>query len=475
MASYETSAPKWTTVLDLDELSKRENTSWVWRGCRFLPRGRDLESAEGKQTALALINLSKAGSDDVVTREFDLKKLNFVDKNAFNLPNGKTQACYKSKDILLVGTNVVSGSLTDAGYPRTIREWRRGTDFSDAPVVFAGETTDIAVSSYIHDERSRGGGIYEVRSRAITSSVTKYWVRRIHFNFLLPEDDPLREGLGEPSDFQQLQIPEDSEIDFVGNLLVVTLRSDWTPEPGKTFIRGSIVNVNSHKFIKYGPAERIYHILFQPSHRVSCENYTVTKNFVILSLLENLKSKLEFYRLEKDGNKLRMVGTDKNPLIRMANVRAVDSYENDNFWLTTSGYIEPTTLWLGDAAKMDSGDKMVIRKTGSVAYIIRKLKSLPEQFDAKDMEVSQKICTSKDGTEVPYFVVMKKGTILDRSNRTLLYGYGGFDVSVCPHYIGPTGIAWLENNGIYVEAILRGGGEFGPTWHEVSDVRFPRG
>lgn len=455
-------------MLDLDELSKRENKSWVWRGCRFLPRGRVFGAEHGQQVTLALINLSEAGSDDVVTREFDLEKMKFVERDAFNIPDGKTQACYKSLDVLLVGTNVGGGSLTNAGYPRTIREWRRGTDLSDAPVVFEGERTDIAVSSYIHDERRRGGGIFEVRSRAISTSVTKYWVRRIHYNFLLAEDDPLRSGLGDPPGFRQVQIPYDSEIDFVGNLLMVTLRSDWSPEPGRKFIRGSIVNVNSHKFIKYGPTGRIYHLLFQPSQRVSCDNYTVTKNFVILSLLDNLKSKLEFYVLEKEGNKLRLVGTDKTALIRMTNVQAVDPYENDNFWLTTSGYLEPTTLWLGDAAKMDTGDKMVVRKSGSLGYVVRKLKSLPEQFDTRDMEVIQKSCTSKDGTEVPYFIIRKKNSILEKANRTLLYGYGGFEVSVCPHYIGATGIAWLENDGIYVEAILRGGGEFGPSWHEVS-------
>jgi prolyl oligopeptidase len=334
--------------------------------------------------------------------------------------------------------------------------------------VFEGEPTDIAVSYYVNDERIRGGGIYEVRSRAISPSATKYWLRRIHYNHLLPEDNPLRAGMVGPSAFQELQIPEDSEIDFVGNLLMVTLRSDWSPEPGKNFIRGSIVNVNAHKFLKYGPADRIYHVLFQPSRRVACENYAVTKNFVILSLLDNLRSRLEFYKLEKDGNKLRMIGSDKNPVIRMAIVRAVDPNENDNFWLTTSGYIEPTTLWLGDAAKMDTGDKTVIRKTGSVGYIVRKLKALPAQFDAKDLEVAQKICTSKDGTEIPYFIVKKRGVVLDKSNRTLLYGYGGFDVSVAPHYVGPTGIAWLERDGVYVEASIRGGGEFGPTWHEVS-------
>lgn len=468
MTSYEMRTPRWTTVLDLDELSKKEKTSWIWGGCRFLPRKRDGKSNGGKQLTRALLTLSKMGTNETVIREFDLIAMRFVETDPFDLPKSKATACYKSRDVILVGADFGPGSLTRAGFPRTIREWRRGTDIDDAPVVFEGERTDIAISSFIDDERCRDGGIFEVRSRTISESVTKYWARKVKYNHLLPEDDPLRAGLGEPSTFKQLQTPDNADIDFLGNLLVITLRSDWSPEPGKSFERGSIVYVNAHKFLKYGPVDRIYHVLFQPAKRLTCDNYIVTKNFVILSLLENFKSRLEFHKLEKEGNKLRLVGTDKNPQPRMANIEAVDPMENDHFLLTTSGYIEPTTLWLGDAAKMDIGDKKVVRKTGSEGYILRKVKSLPEQFDSKDLEVAQKICTSKDGTEIPYFVVKKKGTVLDKSNSTLLYGYGGFEVSVGPSYVGPTGIAWLERNGVYVDALVRGGGEFGPTWHEVS-------
>jgi prolyl oligopeptidase len=466
MASYESKNPKWETVLDVDQLAQKEKTPWVWRGSRVLPRGRDPMSDGEKRVTRALISLSKGGSENVVTREFDLLSSTFVTKDAFDLPEAKTRACYKSRDVLLVGSDFGPDSLTAAGFPRTIREWRRGTDVKKAPVVFEGEKSDIAVSAYIDDQRLRGGGIYEVRTRAITASSTKYWVRKVKYGHLLAGDDPLRAEAGDVPDFKQLGVPEDAEVDFVGNLLIITLRSDWTPED-KKYLQGSLIYVNAHKFIKYGPKDRIYHVLFQPSERLACENYTVTKSFIVVSVMDNIKSRLEFHKLEKDGNKLRLVGTDKNPQIRMANVRAVDPYEGEEFWLTTTGYIEPTTLSLADAFNMDSNDKKVIRRTGSEGYIKRKLKALPGQFDAADMEVSQNTCSSKDGTEIPYFVVMKKGTIRNKSNCTLLYGYGGFEVSVGPHYVAPTGIAWLERGGVYVEANIRGGGEFGPGWHTV--------
>lgn len=468
MESYESEKPIWTTVLDVDELAREEQTPWVWRGSRVLPRSRDPMSKDGQTVTRALISLSKGQSDYIVTREFDLTTSQFVTENPFNLPEAKTRASYKSRDVLLVGSDFGPDSLTNAGFPRTIREWRRGTDISTAPVVFEGEKTDIAVSAYIDDQRVRGGGIYDVRTRAITFHSSRYWVRKIKYEHLLAEDDPLRASAGELPELKELDVPEDSEIDFVGNLLLVTLRSDWVPEAGKKYVRGSIVYVNAHKFIKYGPKDRIYHVLFQPSERLACENYIVTKKYLVLSILDNVKAKLEFHKLEKDANKLRLIGADKYPQIRAINVRAVDPYEGDQFWLTTSGYIEPSTLWLADAGNMDSQDKKVIRRTGSEGYISRKLKSLPEQFASTDMEVTQHFACSQDGTKIPYFVVMKKGTILDRSNPTLLYGYGGFEVTLGPHYVAPTGIAWLERGGVYAEANIRGGGEFGQPWHAVS-------
>jgi len=192
----------------------------------------------------------------------------------------------------------------------------------------------------------------------------------------------------------------------------------------------------------------------------------VTKEFLVLSILQDMKPKLEFYKLEKDANKLRLVGMDKNAQIRTINIRSVDPYEGNKFWLTTTGYTEPSTLWLADASKMDSHDKKVIRKTGSEGYIIRKLNALPEYFDASELDVCQRFAASKDGTQVPYFIISKKGLILDKRNPTIIYSYGSFGVSLGPHYGAPTGIAWLARGGVYVEAIIRGGGEFGDSWHE---------
>jgi prolyl oligopeptidase len=469
MSTYETDSPKWTTVLDVDELSKTESIPWVWRGTRALPRARDPFSEDGKIVTRVMISLSKDGEEAVVVREFDLLTGTFVVDDAFSLPDpAKTRVSYKSRDVLLVGSDFGPGSMTNAGFPKTIREWNRGQDIKNAKVVFEGEQTDVAVTSYIDDERPRGGSLYEIRTRIISTNATNFFVRKLKPEQLLQHDDPKRQKVGEPPDFKELHIPESSEIDFVGNLLVIILRSDWSPEDGTIFVAGSLIYVNSHKFVKYGPKDRIYHVLFEPKEFMSCEDYIVTKDFVVLCVSDTLSSRLEFYKLEKDANKLRLVGLDKKPQMRTMSIRAVDAYDGNMFWLTTCGYTEQITLSLADAANMDTDDKKVIRRTGSEGYILRKLKSLPTCFDASTVEVSQKLATSKDGTKVPYFIISNKNSqSKEKRSPTLLYAYGAFGVSLGPQYAGATGIAWIERGGVYVEAIVRGGGEFGDDWHQA--------
>ncbi|CAJ1961029.1 unnamed protein product [Cylindrotheca closterium] len=465
---------EWTDLVDVDKLSKDEGISWIWKGARMLPRGQDPASTDNTMTTRALISLSREGTHTVEIREFDFLTSDFVKTNPFNLPEGRTRISYKSRDVLFVSSDLQDSTLTKAGNPTTIREWKRGTDFSKSKLVFQGESSDIAVGSYVDDQRHRKGDIFEVQMRRLGINASKYWVRKIKPEHTLSEDDPARKGVSDPPSFQELQVPDDAEINFVGNLLVVSLDSEWSPEKGKTFSEGAIVYVNAHKFIKYGPTDRIYHVMFQPTEGTKCDSYHAARNFIICSVQDTIKSRLEFYKLEKDGNKLRLVGMDKNPQIRVNHVQVVDSYASNEFWLTTYGYTEPSTVWLADASKMDSSDKKVIRKTGSEGYMVRKLKGLSEAFEASDLHVLQKIAKSKDGTDIPYFLIMKKGTQLDKNNPTLLHAYGGFGVSLGPNYSPATGIAWLDRGGVYVEANVRGGGEFGPTWHSAA-VRGRRG
>jgi prolyl oligopeptidase len=200
--------------------------------------------------------------------------------------------------------------------------------------------------------------------------------------------------------------------------------------------------------------------LFEPTERTAYEYFTCTKNYLVLSTMDNVKSKLEFYKLENDGTSLTLAGADPEAQIKSCSVRPMDSNDSDEFWFTTSDYTTPSTLSLADAAKVSTGMKQ--------AYVTQTVKSLPPQYDAAGLTVEQRMATSEDGTEIPYFIIYKTDMELDGKNPTLLYGYGGFEISLGPHYIATAGLAWLERGGVYVEANIRGGGEFGPKWHQAA-------
>jgi len=462
LASYQTEQPVWETVLNVDQLAEQDGVSWVWKGSTPLPRARDALSQ--RMATRALLQLSRGGSDAVHIKEFDLPSGAFVTEQPFNLPEAKTKASYKSRDVLLVGTDFGKDSLTDSGYPRTVREWVRGTKLEDAPVVFEGEKKDVSVGMYISDERVWEGGIYEVRYRSLTFYTSKYWCRKIEAEHLLAPDDPARAGAPKPPEFVQVDIQDDASISFLGKMAIISLRSDWEPKPGIKFQRGSVILTDADEFLEKGAAACDYTPLFEPTERTAYEYYTATKNYLLLSTLDTVKSKLEFFKIAEGGTKLIPVETQSaEPQIRDCSCRPVDPYSgSDEFFFTTSDFTTPSTLFLADAAKVET------EKDKADAFITKELKSLPPQYDAANLIVEQRIAVSKDGTEIPYFIVMKKDLVLNGNNPTLLYGYGGFEVSLGPHYIATSGLAWLERGGVYVEANIRGGGEFGPSWHQAA-------
>eukprot|EP00557_Chaetoceros_sp_GSL56_P000073 CAMPEP_0176496756 /NCGR_PEP_ID=MMETSP0200_2-20121128/11361_1 /TAXON_ID=947934 /ORGANISM="Chaetoceros sp., Strain GSL56" /LENGTH=772 /DNA_ID=CAMNT_0017894725 /DNA_START=391 /DNA_END=2709 /DNA_ORIENTATION=- len=468
MDSYKTSDPQWETVLDVDRLAEQDGISWVWKGSTSLPKNIDPVSTAkgGKIVTRTLLSLSRGGADATYLKEFDLVRQEFVteQEGGFVLPEAKTRASYKSRDVLYVGSDFGPESLTDSGYPRVIKEWVRGTKIEDAPVVFQGEKTDVSVSAYTSDQRLRGGPIYEIRSRSLTFYTTQKWVRRIQYEHLLAPDDPARSGVGDPEEFRKLDVQDDAGVTFVGKWMIVSLRSDWEPVPGGILYNtGSLLYTDADSFLDRGKEHCQYIVLFQPTDRTAYDGYSISKNYFILSTMDNVKSKLEFYKLGDEG--FEYVGGDKEAKIRAMEVGAIDPTENDELWLYSSGYTEPSSLAIGDASKdlLNSEDS----EEDMDRYLVESLKSLPEMYDAKDLVVTQKFAVSKDGTEIPYFVIAKKELTLDGDNPTLLYGYGGFELSLGPKYIASVGVSWLEKGGVYVEANIRGGGEFGPTWHQA--------
>mmetsp|Transcript_10923 Transcript_10923/g.16367 ORF Transcript_10923/g.16367 Transcript_10923/m.16367 type:complete len:811 (+) Transcript_10923:146-2578(+) len=475
--------PDWETIIDLDELGKKDNISWVYKGTTPLARSRDdpLKNENGRTVTRSLISLSVGGADATVLRELCLVNKTFVcDATAddgdelgnweFTLPEAKTRASYKSRDVLYVGSDFGPGSLTDSGYPRVVKEWVRGTSIEDAPIIFEGEKTDVSVSAYINDQRSRGGPIYEMHHRSLTFYTSRQWARKLEPEHLLPAADPKRIGAPEPADFVEMDVQEDAFVSFFSNLITIKLRSDWKVG-GRMYKTGSLLVVPFNDFVSQGKDRCTFQVLFEPSESSALDDYCVTKNFLLLSIIEDVKSKLTFLKFDVENGSFTEVGGDSEAKIRSTSAWAVDSTESDEFWCSISGYTQPTSLYIADANRLDESSSLVSHHGDSSQasfYLENLIKSLPPQYAGDGFDVQQRLATSKDGTKIPYFLVVKNGIKMDGNTPTLLYGYGGFEISMTPHYTGTQGVAWLERGGAYVEANIRGGGEYGPGWHQAA-------
>ena len=412
MTEYKKPQPKWETVLDLDQLAKDENENWVWKGSTCLyPRYER-----------CMLNLSRGGADAQVTREFDVTSKSFV-KGGFEIKEAKGSASWIDRDTLFVQTDFGPGSMTKSGYARIVKEWKRGTAIETAKTVFEGKESDISVSAFVAEQKGYA---------------TRQFVRR-GVTFYTSETF-LREG----EKLTRLDVQDDATPAYAWDMLFVRLKSAWTVG-GKTYPQGALIAMNFEKFMK---GERDFEILFAPTDRKSLAGWTLTKNYLILNELDNVKNQLVELKREAGTWSRRKINM---PGLGTIGASAIDADESDEYWLTLTDYLTPSTLFWAKAGS-DTREK---------------LKSLPAFFDSTPFKVEQFQTTSKDGEKIPYFVIMRKDAKLDGKNPTLLYGYGGFEISQLPGYSGSIGNGWLKQGGVYVVANIRGGGEFGPRWHQA--------
>ena len=413
MEEYRKKDPAWETVLDVGKLSTDENEKWVFKGA-------DCLYPDYKR---CLVVLSRGGADANEIREFDTVAKQFV-KGGFVLPESKGSATWRDADTLYVDRDFGPGTLTKSGYPRIVKEWKRGTPLAEAKLVFEGKEEDVGVGTTVTNEKGRQ---YEMISRAIT-----FW----------ESEDFVRLG----DKWMKIDTPRDAQVGAADNRLLVRLKSDWKLGKG-TYKSGSLLAFDLDKFVLDG--NRQADVLYEPGERAALRSFAVTKGVIVLDILDNVKSRV--IELRRKGD--RWVSTEVAlPPAAVVSVGALDRDETSDYWMTAQSFVLPTTLYLASPGKSDR----------------EKMKFLPEFFDAKGLKTTQFIATSRDGTKIPYFAVMREGTKLDGSNPTILYGYGGFEVSMLPSYSGTIGAAWLERGGVWVLANLRGGGEFGPQWHTMA-------
>lgn len=422
LADYRNAQPKWETVLDLDALAAAEKENWVWGGAVCL----------GPGYRHCLISLSRGGADAKVVREFDAAKKEFVD-GGFSLPEAKGDVDWIDADTIYVATDFGPGSMTDSGYPRVIKRWKRGTPLSAAVTVFEGEAKDVAVHVSVDPTP---GFERTVFYRSLDFYNTKV--------FLLDRD-----AKGEK--LVPLDIPSDASPAFLRDTLLLSLRSEMTVGDQR-FPAGSLLHTNASAYLR---GQRKLAALFTPTATRSLSGYTATKSHVLLNIIDNVAGKLEQWHKSGDTFTRREVNA---PYPGSLGVSALhDPLINDDplaeaYWLSYTDFLTPDSLYLGSTA---NENRELLKSRGSL-------------FDNAGMRAEQRFATSKDGTKVPYFVVWPKGAKPDGANPTLLYGYGGFEISLKPWYSGGFGRNWYSRGGVLVVANIRGGGEYGPPWHQAA-------
>ena len=420
LESYRSDKPVWETILDVDALAKAEGNEWVYQGSTCLPPA----------LTKCMIALSDGGEDATIMREFDTASKQFV-ASGFVL-DAKSQGGIEwiDADTLLVGRSFGEGTLTESEYPFTSRVWKRGTRIEDAPEIYRGEAKDVwAGASLLRDNK----GTIHARTafRGISFHERLYYVEK-------------------DGKWLQLDIPEKAGLfGIVDGHLLISTDVDWAVD-GQTFPADSLIAVDLEEW-KANPNGAKKTLVWAPGERQTKQGGAVTGNALFVTLLDNVVGKVLQFNYEGGPNGGAWVSKPVALPDKATLGIAASSDETDQIMYTVTGFLEPTTLYYTD---------------GSAPPAV--LKTSPAYFAPQGMEVEQHEATSKDGTKIPYFIVKPKGMKLDGTAATLLTGYGGFQVPRLPGYLGSTGKLWVENGGAYVLANLRGGGEFGPNWHQTA-------
>ena len=424
LAEYRKPQPAWETVLDLDALGKAEGENWVWGGA----------TAHGPAYRRCLVQLSRGGADATVVREFDLVAKRFVPaaEGGFVLPEAKSNVAWIDADTLWVGTDFGPGSLTASGYTRVVKRWRRGTPIGAAQTVYEGRTEDVY--AFVSVDRTPG---FE---RTVFFRAPDFYTSELALlqgDRLVPCPKPL-----------------DATLRFWRRHVLLELRSDWQAGDQR-FVRGSLLVAEAEAYLA-GKAR--WTALFTPTATRSLEASSTTASRLILNVLDNVANRLEEWAPPaREGTtwSRREVQAPYPGQLSVAPLHdplIADDPLAEDYLLSSADFLQPDALWLC--------------RTGTDQR--ERLKSRPSFFSAEGMRVEQRFATSADGTRVPYFIVWPKGVQANGRNPTLLYGYGGFEVALTPWYSGGIGRAWLTQGGVYVVANIRGGGEFGPAWHQAA-------
>ena len=447
--SYQSPEPDWDVLIDLDALAQAEDTEWVWRGAQVRRSDR----------RRALISLSPDGGDAVTHREFDLDTRAFVDAadGGFTLPTAKGSASWLEDNVLLVSTVSGEDSMTTSTYPATVRVLKRGQELADAP--------EIARVPADHMMAASGVDLTPGYERALWLDILDFynsvtWVRALDQVPAAQRSDAVADG------WVKVDVPTHVNVSVERNIILFRPRRQWVLDSGDTVPAGALAVAELDAFLAGGAAGARPHIIFTPDAHTSLQGWSVTDSYVVLNLMRDVQSELQVLRLD-DWTQVPAPAVPANHSVGISAVDPDDEAAADDFWMTRTGFLTPSTLVRGTLGAADSEVE---------------IKAGPQLFDTAGLEVTQHFAVSADGTRVPYFQVAPKDLVLDGKNPVYQDGYGGFELSRTPGYMPTVGLGWLARStsdtctaglpagrrGVYVLANIRGGGEYGPDWHRAA-------
>ncbi|GAB3592057.1 Prolyl endopeptidase [Corynebacterium faecale] len=404
LESYLSGEPAWEVLIDVDALAEAEDENWVWKGAQVRAPEYDL----------ALVKLSRGGADATVIREFDLETATFVDADPFTVPEAKTDVAWLDRDTLLIGTDTGEGSLTTSGYPARVLTWRRGEDLAGAPLFFAGEAEDVAVGAWV--DPTPGW------ERTFVSRAVDFYNSR--------------EFVEINGELVAIEVPDDCDVVIRKQWIFINPRTEFAGIPA-----GGLGVMDFDAFLA---GERAFQPVFTPTPSTSLQGLATTKNHLLLTLLDNVASSIMVVDINDPTGQQRSLPLPEHTT---AHIVATSALEGDEIWVQAASFTQPGTLLRGDLSQ---------------SLELTEVRHSPLQWDNADLETRQHWATSQDGTKIPYFI---SGSFTGGPLPTLVHAYGGFEVSLTPGHSPTRGIAWMEKGYLFVEANLRGGGEFGPQWH----------
>jgi len=400
----------WETLIDLDALSEKEGKKWVYAGATFLEPANDI----------CIVALSDGGTDQDELREFNVKSKKFV-ANGITFPSSKGGVSWINKNKVLVARDFGEGSMTTSGYPSQIKLMDRNGSMDEAKLIFKTDTTNLgAFPASFYDNNKQYIFIYE--------AISFY-----ESNLFFLVDNQLK----------QITYPKDAEFaGFYSGSLIVSLQSDWNIND-TVYKKGTLLSMNLQDNLNGKVKVKT---IYQPNDRSSFVSVSTSKDFIVVNSMENVQNKLYKYTLNNDEWSAEKINAPEFGSIYLTS----SNNQTNDYFFRFSNFITPTTLY---------------HSTGTEIKPVKKLKNF---FKTDNLEVKQFNATSKDGTKIPYFIVHQKDLQYNGKNPTMIYAYGGFNASSQPNYSSTIGIGWLEQGGVYVLANIRGGGEFGPSWHQAA-------